>query len=298
MDDLVESLLRGAVDLHCHSSPSIMDRRLDHLEAMREAAEAGFEAVLIKDHYYSGVPVAALLNRQYGELGVRMFSGVPLNNQSGGINPHAVDHGIKLGGRIVWMPTVHAGNHLEHQRHAKPGEEFPPRGLLHLPPEPVYFMDAKGALTDATKSVLDLIAQGDIVLSAGHIHISEIWPLFEEARRRGVKRLLVNHPTYVVGASLKDLRDLARFGAYLEHSLCMWVGAPTDIVFEPDDLRNYIDAAGVDRTILGSDLGQAWNCSPVEGFRRTIRILIGLGYGEVDIRQMTSFNARALIGLT
>ena len=55
---------------------------------------------------------------------------------------------------------------------------------------------------------LDQIAEADCVLSSGHLHISEIWPLFDEAKKRGVKRLLVNHPTFVVDASLGDIKEL------------------------------------------------------------------------------------------
>ena len=30
----VDAILRGAIDLHCHSGPSVMPRRLDHIEAI------------------------------------------------------------------------------------------------------------------------------------------------------------------------------------------------------------------------------------------------------------------------
>ena len=48
--DRVADLLVGAVDLHCHSGPSVMPRYIDHIYAMKQAADAGFKAVLIKDH--------------------------------------------------------------------------------------------------------------------------------------------------------------------------------------------------------------------------------------------------------
>lgn len=296
-ENLIDRLLVGAVDLHCHSGPSVMKRSLDHIEAMRDASTAGMKAVLVKDHYYSVVPVTEMLNKHFADLGVLMMGGVPLNNSTGGINPHAVDHGIKLGARIVWMPTFNAGNHIAHQRKAKPGEEFPPKNTTALPPEPVIFLDAERHPTDALKLILDLIAKHDLVLSAGHIHISEIWPLFEEARARGVKRLLVNHPSYLIDATHGDIRRLAEMGAYLEHSLCMWFGGPGDKLYGPEELKALIEAGTIERTILGSDLGQAWNCSPVQGFRQTIAMLLDLGYSEKEIRRLTSGNACALMGL-
>jgi hypothetical protein len=66
---------------------------------------------------------------------------------------------------------------------------------------------------------------------------------------------------------------------------------------ESEDLRKHIDAAGVDRTILASDLGQTGVFSPLEGFRRGIRLCMDLGYPDEDIRKMVSLNAARAIGL-
>ena len=35
--DLIEKLLDGAIDLHCHSGPSVMPRSIDHIEVAEEA---------------------------------------------------------------------------------------------------------------------------------------------------------------------------------------------------------------------------------------------------------------------
>src|SRR5882757_3229330 len=108
----IDKLLIGAVDLHCHSGPSVMPRVIDHIEAVKEASDAGMRAILFKDHYYSVTPITEMLTKYYGNLNVVMLSGVPLNNTSGGLNRYAVDHGLKLGARIVWMPTFSAHNHI------------------------------------------------------------------------------------------------------------------------------------------------------------------------------------------
>src|SRR5690606_35484774 len=49
---VVDRLLRGSIDLHCHSGPSFMRRYLDHYEALQEAASMGLRALLLKDHCY------------------------------------------------------------------------------------------------------------------------------------------------------------------------------------------------------------------------------------------------------
>ena len=46
--EAVARLLVGAVDLHCHSGPSVMSRDLDHVEALRQAGAVKMSAVLIK----------------------------------------------------------------------------------------------------------------------------------------------------------------------------------------------------------------------------------------------------------
>jgi hypothetical protein len=294
----IDSLLEGAIDLHCHSGPSVMDRYCDHIEAMREASDAGLKAVLLKDHYYSATPVTHLLNKHFSELGVLMLSGVPLNNAVGGINVHAVEHGIKLGAQLVWMPTFSSANHINHHRQDKQfTSKFPQTTQKMLAPIPLSVLDDDGKLTDEVKAVLDLVADADVVLSAGHLNISEIWPLFEEARKRGVKRLLVNHPTYVVDATLDDMRQLAKEGVYMEHSMCMWVPGSKFKFYDDEFLRAVIEAGTVDLTILGSDLGQAGNPSISAGFRSVIGQALGLGYSETDIRKMTSLNAARLMGL-
>jgi hypothetical protein len=294
-EERIASLLVGAVDLHCHSGPSVMPRELDHVEALQDAANAGMRALLIKDHYYSATPVTELLNKHYGHLGVTLLSGVPLNNAVGGFNLYAVDHGIALGARLVWMPTFTAKNHIEANAKSR---GFPHTTPL-LEPEPLTVLDADGKLIDAVKPILDHIAKHDVVLSGGHLHIREIYPLFEEAKRRGVKRMLVNHPTFLIGCTYDDIRALVAMGAYIEHSFCMFIdverGKPPR--FPPEELDALIRAGTVERTILGSDLGQRGRDRPVEGFRSVIEQCIGLGYSDNDIRRMISLNAAELIGL-
>lgn len=106
-DTRIEQLVSGAIDLHCHSGPSVMARYLDHIEAMQEASAAGLKAVFLKDHYYSVTPVTQLLNKHFHHLGVLMLSGVPLNNAVGGLNVHAVEHGLKLGQSLCGCQLFH-----------------------------------------------------------------------------------------------------------------------------------------------------------------------------------------------
>ena len=278
----VDALLKGAIDMHCHSGPSVMPRRLDHIEALEEASSAGMRALLFKDHYYSATPATELLNKHFKHLGVTMLSGVPLNNSTGGLNIYAVEHGIKLGARLVWMPTFSSANHINaHKKDAEFKDKFPQTKKKMLDPVPLGILDAKGHLLPEVGPILDMIAENDVVLSSGHLHISECWPLFEEAKKRGVKRLLCNHPSYVVDASLDDIRRLAGMGVYCEHSMCMFVPGSKFHFYQPAELDAMIKAATPEKTILGSDLGQIRTTAtpaPEGGYRiRGTKIFISGG---------------------
>lgn len=291
----VAELLRGAIDPHVHSGPSAAARGLDHLELLKQASARGFAAVVTKDHDYSGVATAALLAKHFGDLPTKIYSGIVLNNAVGGLNPYAVEHTAAMGGKIVWLPTLAAENHLRWQ--AKARFAHPGAGKDMRPVMPIPMIDNGKTVRDDVKEILDVVAKADMVLAAGHLHVSEIWLVFEEAKKRGVERLVVNHPEEVIDASMNDVGGLAAMGACIEHSLGLFVENSKFKLFDADHLKNQIDAGGIGNTILCSDLGQTGTIGPVEGFAEGVRICLSLGYSPDEIRQMTSRNAARLLGI-
>jgi Family of unknown function (DUF6282) len=291
----IDDLLKGAVDPHVHSGPSIAPRGVDHLELVREYSAAGFAALVTKDHDYSGVMTAALISKHHPELRTKIYSSIVLNNVVGGFNPYAVEHTAAMGGKIVWMPTLAAENHLRWEKTSNwvhPASTQKMRPAVGIP-----VVDSNRAVRDEVKEVLDVIAKNDMVLASGHLHVSETWLVFEEAQRRGVKRLVLTHPEDIVDASMNDVSGLAKMGAFVEHSLCMFVEGSKFKTCSAEDLRRHIDTAGVDQTVLCSDLGQTGTISPLEGFRRGIKLCIHLGYDDEQIRKMVSSNAARMLGL-
>jgi hypothetical protein len=296
-DARITALVRGAVDMHVHSGPTLMARKIDHIEAVQDAARAGMAAIVIKDHYYPTMPFATVLNRHYGHLGVHVMGAITLNCPLGGYNVHAVDYALKQGAKVIWMPTAHAKNHLDHYKaDASFTSKFPQNTAQLLEPTPLTLVDETGRVRDEVKAILDLVAAADAVVSGGHHHIDELWPFYEEAKARGVKRPMLNHPTYVNEGSLDDVRRLVAMGIMIEHSICMFVPSSFQM-FDAKHLKDVIDAGGVDSTFFGSDLGQTGNPSPVEGFHQIIAMLLDLGYGDNDIRKMVAGNASRLLGL-
>ena len=291
----IDAILRDAIDPHVHSGPSIAARAVDHLELAREMSAAGFAAVVTKDHDYAGVATAELIRKHHPELRTKVFSGIALNNVVGGINPYAVEHTAAMGGKIVWMPTLAAENHLLWEKSAK--WTHPASTQKMRPATAVPVLDANKKILDSVKDVLDVIARNDMILASGHLHVSETWLVFEEAQRRGVKRLIFTHPEDIVGASLNDVRGIAAMGAMVEHSLCMFLDGSKFQTGSAEDLKRQIEAAGVDNTILCSDLGQVGVFSPLEGFRRGVELCLTLGYRDDEIRKMVSTNTARVLGL-
>jgi hypothetical protein len=154
----IDAILKGGIDPHVHSGPSIAPRSLDHLELVRQMSEAEFAAVVTKDHDYAGVATAALIQKHHPELRTKIFSGIVLNNVVGGINPYAVEHTAAMGGKIVWMPTLAAENHLRWEKTANFAHPASTQKMRPASPVPV----AVSALTTAGHrvEVSDLYAEG------------------------------------------------------------------------------------------------------------------------------------------
>jgi hypothetical protein len=198
-------------------------------------------------------------------------------------------------GRSIRSAELAAENHLRWQAQSKwthPASTEKIRPAVGIP-----VLNADKTVRDDVKEVLDVVAKNDMVLASGHLHISETWLVFEEAKRRGVKRMVLTHPEEIVQATMNDVKGIAAMGAYVEHSLCMFLESSKFRIANGEDLRRHIEAAGVDQTVFCSDLGQVGNMSPLEGFRQGIRLCIDLGYDDDQIRKMVSSNTARMLGI-
>lgn len=56
----------------------------------------------------------AYVKKVYGDkTNFTMYGGVVMNKVIGGVNPEAVEKGLKLGAKVIWLPTQSARRHLE-----------------------------------------------------------------------------------------------------------------------------------------------------------------------------------------
>jgi hypothetical protein len=291
------ALLEGAVDLHVHPAPSPMPRRMDGAEAAKLAGESGFKAIVVKSHHHSTVmDVLALEQAGVDHGSAKLFGGIALNGPVGGINPHAVDLALKMGGKIVWFPTIGSEQHIRH--HAEhPNLKFPKLSIHLDPEEPIEVLNDNGGVTDDVYKILESIKEHDAILASGHMAPAQITAVLQAAREVGVQRMLVNHPNFVIEATYDEARRWMELGAYIEHSLCMYDEESSFHNWDIDVLIEWIEAIGPERSTLGSDLGQMNNPLPTDSFRKIVSRLLERGMSEDTIRSLVARNPAELLGV-
>ena len=195
---LCKDLLKGAVEMHAHSSPDNFPRLYDHVELAKEARDYGFKGIVLKSQTMGSADRVPFIRQLVS--GIDIFGGVVLNYAVGGLNPFAVEAQIRFGARIVWMPTGDAANHISY--FAKAAGFDPMRKDASLPAfrrsaQGITVFDDQHKLVPAVFDILDVIAQANVCLSLGHLSVAEMEALLPEAIKRGVKKVVVDHPNLV-----------------------------------------------------------------------------------------------------
>jgi len=263
------------------------------VEASYDGARINMRGILVKSHHHNTVFDVLAMADQLKDAPTPVYGGVALNSEVGGVNPSAVAVAIKMGGRCVWGPTVSALQHIQAHSH---DDGFPTAGAdLEEKVESIW--DESGEVSADAVRVTQLVADADILLSSGHLDVDSIRGLFQTAQKNGVKRLLLHHPDFIIGASPEAVREFVGYGAYVEHEISMYhpdVAAPH---WPIEQLINWIETIGPEHTVIDSDLGQKENPLPVDGYIYIVQQLLDHGITEQDVRQMICRNTAYLLGL-
>lgn len=275
---MLPEYLYGAVDLHVHSSPDVDARRYDDIDLAREAARAGFGAILIKSHQNSTAERALLVSKIVPQI--RVFGGLVLNETVGGLNPEAVRLALAMGAKQIWMPTRSAANHRAH--HGQPG------GIRAL--------DDAGRLTPAAAAVLDALAGSGCILGTGHLSPAEGRALICAARERGLRRILVTHPEWPpTFYPVEEQAEIAAGGG-VWFERC-FVSTTHRCGFTPmETIAGAIDALGPATTVLSTDLGQPDTPPPALGMEIYAGRLRSLGFSRDQLRSMIVDGPEKLLG--
>jgi hypothetical protein len=267
--------LKGIVDLHVHSDPDSAPRSIDALEVARICRDEGMRALLLKNHFAPTVQLAYIVAKAVP--GIEVYGGIVLNRAVGGINAVAVEQAATFKGgyaRVVWMPTFDAGN-----------EANPPK-------RPYVAVSKDGKLLPEVIEVLRVMAKYKLALATGHSTALEHLMLTHEARKAGITRIILTHPSGVM--SNDQMKEAAAEGAYVElvyHSL---LGGGRLTI---ESYAQTIKAVGAEHCILSSDLGQADSPVHTVGWKAYINMLKKAGISDTEIDLMARRNPAKLLGL-
>ena len=273
--------LDGVIDIHAHTAPDSTPRSIDSIDLARLAKSRGMRAIVLKNHYESTASVAYLVHKEVP--GILVFGGIDLNLTVGGMNPTSVEKmALTTGhlGRFVWMATydTRASVLASHQD------------------RPYVAVSRDGELLPETKAVIAMIAKYNLVMATGHNSAEDDLLLIREARKQGVKQIVVTHPMRSpINMTIAQMQEAAGLGAYIEFVYNGLSGPTKDYSFA--DYAKAIRAVGVDHCILSSDMGQPSNPLHPDALVLMFDGLKKEGLSQADIDQMSKVNPAQVLGL-
>ena len=139
-------------------------------------------------------------------------------------------------GKVVWLPTFDSESQVKLNNDKRP---FAP-------------VVRDGRILPEVLAVIDLAAKHDLVLEMGHSSPQESLLIIPEAKRRGVRNVVVTHAMASPGGSmnLEQLKEAAKQGALLE---LVWSPLTDEQLTKEAEAIKAIGAASF---VISSDLGQ------------------------------------------
>jgi hypothetical protein len=276
--------LQGIVDVHVHSDPDAVPRKLDGLDTARQAKDAGMRAIVLKNHWEPTVQMAYIVGKV--TPGIEVFGAISLDRAVGGVNPEAVQKAAAFAGKklkIVWMPTFDSENNV---RFAKSNTPFAP-------------VAKNGQLLPETVEVIKIIAKEKVVLATGHSSAAEDLLLVREGRKQGVGQIVVTHPLFAaIRMTIPQMKELAGMGAFIE--LCGNAVLPTQPKAGQLKVEDYVATirqVGAEHVILSGDFGSAANPPHAEAWKQLLAILKKAGVTDGEIDTIARKNPATLLGL-
>jgi hypothetical protein len=286
-------LLKGAIDIHVHSSPSLFHRH-DTVEIAKHSRDMGIRGLILKSHHYPTIDRSLYVSQRVP--GIDLFHSVTLNYAVGGINPFAVDVAIKMGAKCIWMPTIDTAHQKEHYGAlggygTKQSFDVP---ACYERAEGINILDDQGKLKSEVSEVVELVAGGNVILAVGHLTYPEIKTLVREAVKAGSKKMVIDHPHLpFCNLSLQEQEELVKEGAVLNY--CFSEISPKWWSISVEDFAERIQHIGPENVVLSTDLGQVHNPLPAEGLRLFIELLLEAGIPSSEIHRMTHENPERLV---
>jgi hypothetical protein len=282
-------VIDGAYDLHVHSAPDLFPRIADDVQMVTDAAAKGFAGVVMKNHFEGTASRARLAARAV--TGMKVYGGLVLNRYVGGVYPRAVDAALRMGARVVWMPTLDSACHRAAFGFGggfaaqSSGLETRGEGLTLL---------RDGRLIDEAREVMALVKDAGAALATGHVGFEEIQALVAEAEAQGFRKLILTHPyDKAPGLTFDQVAALARLPVRIEFVFCSIT--PNWRFTDAATIAHCIKTLGAARFVISSDGGQAHNPMPADGYRQFVEALRAEGLEADDFRLMCRENGDFLL---
>lgn len=279
--------MQGVVDMHVHTNPDLRLRAYDDFELCDAAVRVGARAIVIKTHLGYTANRAYLVNRYnkivHGDNDFTMFGSVTLNRCVGGVNPAAVENALKLGAKVVWLPTQSARRHLE---------------MMKKSTADAVDVVRDGKVVPELLDVFRLIKDHDAVLGTAHVSPEDAFVVVEAARAAGVKKVVITHPEWwVVGMTVEDqIRLVKDYDVILERCFAQNMGGGQYKSNLPDNLE-IIKTVGYEHVMADTDGGQTENPHWEIAMEMYMQYLADHGIPLEQIRYMTHTLPCSLLGI-
>ena len=278
--------LKGVIDMHVHSNPDIRKRAYTDIELMEAGVRVGARAIVVKTHHGTTMDRAFLVNEfnrltHQGENDFTLIGSITLNRAVGGLNAVAVETALKLGAKVVWLPTQHAENQL-----AKDGKSG---GVTCV---------RDGNIVPELKDILTLVRDHDVVLGTAHLAPAEVFVVVEAAKAMGIDKIVVTHPEFhIVGMSLEDqIRVVKDYDVFLERCYAQPIGGGKYKSNLEDNLL-VIREVGSRNIVIATDGGQVENPNWEIALAEYLQFLADRGVSESELHTMTRTNPGKLLNM-
>jgi hypothetical protein len=298
----------GAIDIHCHATPS----QQDPLSLAKLANLSGMGGLLFKSIGSSNERAAGAVQKLREELApwaqendiepLKMWAGYGIARGPSISTPEQVAKQIADGVVAIWMPIANSATTLN-----KIGtwttlwdRESPRR---HSDPLPwdfsvkvgQYTLDERGELKTQIKEIFRVIADGGVAVSFAHASHAEIEAMANEVARLNIKRAFIDHPfSPFVDLSLEMMKQYAAAGIYLNFT---YDEISPLLGVDPARMAQYIREVGTRYVTLSSDAGEPLFPNSVECIRLIRGYMRAFGLTEEQIEEVSVTNPARLAGL-
>ncbi|ONI38466.1 hypothetical protein AN639_07660 [Candidatus Epulonipiscium fishelsonii] len=273
--------------MHVHSAPDIRERAYTDFELMEAGIRVGAKGIVLKSHHGSTVERAFLVNEHNKIInnGMNndfvMYGSITLNYGVGGLNPIAVETALKMGAKVVWLPTIHASNQI--YKNGQVGG--------------IQCVNQEGNVVENLVDILELIKKYNVVLGTGHLSPQEIFVVVKKAREIGVEKIVITHPEFwVVGMSSEEQERIVKeYDVILERCYAQPMGGGVYKSNLADNLE-IIKRVGYKNVMVDTDGGQIENPNWEIALEQYMQFLLDNGVEEDKLNYMTKQIPAKLLG--